>query len=182
MKQTPATISPFHPARTSPMWIASSVEFGPGMKLTADTMSRKCWRSSQRRRVTTSSSMSAICAAGPPNAVNPSFKKSRATSPSRARSPAALSGDSATRATLRPPPSRVKAIVSAVRSPPDYPEFRASILVLLQYLELLRHRLRDGLALFVAGGRAVEEDFAIGGREGPFVGCLSVFQTRPKQR
>ena len=35
MKQLPARSRPGQPWRAMPMWIASSVEFGPGMKLVA---------------------------------------------------------------------------------------------------------------------------------------------------
>src|SRR5687768_9189784 len=69
----------------NPKWMASSVEFGPGMKLSAETRSRKCCRSSQLRRRTTSSSISATWAAGPPKAVNPSRVNSKATSRNRPR-------------------------------------------------------------------------------------------------
>src|SRR5919199_1392213 len=45
--------------------MASSVDVGPGMTLAAPTRSRNCWSLSQRRRLTTSSRISAMCAAGP---------------------------------------------------------------------------------------------------------------------
>ena len=72
MKQTPATTNPNGPARRYPRLIANCVEFGPGIRLIADNKSRKCRRSSQRRFSTNCRSISATCAAGPPNAVNPS--------------------------------------------------------------------------------------------------------------
>src|SRR5262245_38625609 len=50
------------------------------MKLMAETMSRKCARSIHLRRATTWSSIIATCAAGPPNAVKPSRRNSRAIS------------------------------------------------------------------------------------------------------
>ncbi len=85
MKQTPASTSPPAPARRRPRWIASSVELGPGIMFDAATRSRNsCWLT-QPRRVTTSSCIIAMCAAGPPNAVNPSRVKNPATSRSRAR-------------------------------------------------------------------------------------------------
>ena len=40
MKQAPATSNPRQPARAYPMWIAISVELGPGMRLVAPTRSR----------------------------------------------------------------------------------------------------------------------------------------------
>jgi hypothetical protein len=54
MKALPATINPFHFARSRPMWMASSVEFGPGMMFVAPTRSRKCSALTHRRRSTTS--------------------------------------------------------------------------------------------------------------------------------
>ena len=80
MKHTPATISPRQPARSFPTWIAISVEFGPGMRFVAPTRSRKRSRLSQPRRRTTSSSIMAMWAAGPPKPRVPSFRKSRASS------------------------------------------------------------------------------------------------------
>src|SRR6266508_154439 len=62
------------------MWIAISVELGPGIKLVAPSKSRNSWSVNHLRRTTTSSCMIAICAAGPPKAVNPSLRKSPATS------------------------------------------------------------------------------------------------------
>jgi len=61
------------------------VEMGPGMRFVAPRRSRKASRLIQRRRPTTSCSIMATCTAGPPNAVNPSFRKSPASSFSRAR-------------------------------------------------------------------------------------------------
>ena len=40
MKHTPPTISPRQPALRKPMWIAISVEFGPGIRFVAPTRSR----------------------------------------------------------------------------------------------------------------------------------------------
>ena len=80
MKQIPATSKPGQPARTRPMWIAISVEFGPGMRLVAPRKSRNCSRVSQPRRATASSSIIAMCAGGPPKAIVPSFRKSRVSS------------------------------------------------------------------------------------------------------
>src|SRR6266498_1011041 len=54
--------------------MATSVEFGPGMRFVAPRRSRNCSRESHRRRCTTSSSMTAMCAAGPPKAVAPRRK------------------------------------------------------------------------------------------------------------
>src|SRR5579859_4632434 len=62
------------------MWMAISVLFGPGMRFVAPTRSRKCWWSIQPRLSTTSFCIMAICAAGPPKAVKPSFVKSCASS------------------------------------------------------------------------------------------------------
>ena len=83
MKHAPATSSPRQPARRSPRWIAISVEFGPGIRLVAPSRSRNRSRVSQPRLRTTSSSIMAMCAAGPPKAIVPSFRKRRATSPTR---------------------------------------------------------------------------------------------------
>src|SRR5713101_468651 len=66
--------------------MAISVELGPGMRLAAPKRSRNCSRVSHCRRRTVSSSIIAMCAAGPPNAVKPSRRNSSATSRSRARS------------------------------------------------------------------------------------------------
>src|SRR5688500_16218027 len=68
------------------MWIAISVEFGPGSRLVAPSRSRNSSRVIQRRLRTTSSSIIAMCAAGPPNAVVPNRRKRRARSRSEARS------------------------------------------------------------------------------------------------
>src|SRR5262249_10360718 len=92
MKHAPATIRPGQPARSWPMWIASSVEVGPGIRLAAPIRSSSRSRVIQPRRRTTSSSIIAMCAAGPPNAVNPSRANSHASSPSAVRWP------------VRPPP------------------------------------------------------------------------------
>src|SRR5579871_820747 len=67
------------------MKMASSVELGPGMRFDTPSRSRNRSELSQPRRRTTSLSMIAMCAAGPPKAVNPSRRKSRATSESVAR-------------------------------------------------------------------------------------------------
>src|SRR5262252_4783165 len=60
--------------------MAISVEFGPGMRFVAPRRSTNCSSLSQRRRRTTSSRIIAMCAAGPPNAIVPSLRKSQATS------------------------------------------------------------------------------------------------------
>ncbi len=75
-----ATSSPGQPARRCPTWIASSVEFGPGMRFVAPSKSRNSACVSQPRSRTISRSMIATCAAGPPSAVQPSLRKSAATS------------------------------------------------------------------------------------------------------
>src|SRR6266446_3780945 len=80
MKHAPATKRPGNPARVCPMWIAISVEFGPGIRLVAPTRSMNFSCDSQPRRRTTSSSIMAMCAAGPPKPIVPSFKKSHASS------------------------------------------------------------------------------------------------------
>ena len=68
------------------MWIASSVEFGPGIRLVALTRSRNAASVSQPRRRTTCSRIIAMCAAGPPNDVAPRRKNKRASSPREVRS------------------------------------------------------------------------------------------------
>src|SRR5262245_12322942 len=80
MKHAPATRRPGNPARACPMWIAISVEFGPGIRWVAPTRSMNWSRDSQRRRRTTSSSIMAMCAAGPPKPMTPSLRKSHASS------------------------------------------------------------------------------------------------------
>src|SRR2546426_3882299 len=80
MKARPAATRPMPPARWRPMWIAISVEFGPGIRLVAPRRSRNSSLESQRRRRTTSSSIIAMCAAGPPNAVLPRRRNREATS------------------------------------------------------------------------------------------------------
>ena len=82
---TPATTSPASPRASRPMWIASSVEFGPGIRFVAPRKSRNSSRVSHPRRRTTSSSIIAMCAAGPPKPIVPSLRKSRARSPSVVR-------------------------------------------------------------------------------------------------
>src|SRR5882724_6292409 len=80
MKQMPPAMSPGHPARRKPRWIAISVVAGPGNKFVAPRRSTNCSSLSQRRRRTTSSRIMAMCAAGPPKAIVPSLRKSQATS------------------------------------------------------------------------------------------------------
>ena len=65
--------------------MAISVELGPGIRLVAPNRSRKRWRVSQPRRATTSSSIMAMWAAGPPKPRIPSFRKTRANSLRRTR-------------------------------------------------------------------------------------------------
>src|SRR5690606_38139013 len=60
--------------------MASSVLFGPEIKFVAPIKSRNCCSDNQFHFTTTSSRIIAVWAAGPPNAVNPSFRKSRAIS------------------------------------------------------------------------------------------------------
>src|ERR1700680_480938 len=62
------------------MWMASSLELGPGTRLLAPSRSRNFSRESHRRRRTSSSSMMPIWAAGPPNAVVPRRRKNEASS------------------------------------------------------------------------------------------------------
>ena len=62
------------------MWIAISVELGPGIRSVALTSSRNSCSPSQLRRFTTSACINAMCAAGPPNAVSPNMRKRAATS------------------------------------------------------------------------------------------------------
>src|SRR6266704_2241047 len=80
MKQMPPAMSPGHPARRKPRWIAISVEVVPGIRFVAPSRSTNCSALSQRRRRTTSSRLMAMCAAGPPKAIVPSLRKSQATS------------------------------------------------------------------------------------------------------
>src|SRR5271166_6064784 len=89
MKQKPATSRPAQRARCQPMKIAASVELGPGMRLVAPRRSTNSAWVSQPRRRTTSSSIKAIWAAGPPKAVIPSLRNNRANSPRCFQSPAA---------------------------------------------------------------------------------------------
>src|SRR5215213_11919849 len=79
MKHAPATRRPCHPARALPRWIASSVELGPGIRFVAPTKSKNSCSSIHLRRATTSVRIIAICAAGPPKAMVPSFRKSCAS-------------------------------------------------------------------------------------------------------
>src|SRR5579885_229606 len=58
--------------------MAISVELGPGMRLDAPSTSRKSARDTHPRRRTNSSSIIAICAAGPPKAIVPSRRKDSA--------------------------------------------------------------------------------------------------------
>src|SRR5471030_1313665 len=74
----PILSNPFHPPRSWPIWMAISVLFGPGIRLVAPIRSRKCCSDSHFFFITTSCRIMAIWAAGPPNAVMPNFKKSRA--------------------------------------------------------------------------------------------------------
>ena len=80
MNAAPAVRRPGSPARARPMWIASSVEFGPGIRFVAPTKSRNWSRVNQRRRRTTSISIRAMWAAGPPKPMAPSLRKTRLSS------------------------------------------------------------------------------------------------------
>ena len=80
MNITPASSSPRQPARSWPRWMASSVEFGPGIRLVAPIRSTNRSSVSQLRRWTSSWRIIAVCAAGPPKATTPSRRKTRATS------------------------------------------------------------------------------------------------------
>src|SRR5216684_2643280 len=62
------------------MWIAISVEFGPGIRFVAPSMSRNSSCEIHPRRRTNSSSIIAIFAAGPPKAVVPSRRNETAIS------------------------------------------------------------------------------------------------------
>src|SRR5579871_594452 len=73
--------------------MASSVELGPGIRLAAPRRSRNSCSDSHWRRRTTSWRMSAMWAAGPPNAMQPSFRKSAATAPSEPRRARAASAE-----------------------------------------------------------------------------------------
>src|SRR5450755_3662223 len=63
--------------------MTTSVEVGPGIRLAAPSRSMKSSRPIQRRRLTTSSSIMAMCAAGPPNAMRLRRVNTRATSARR---------------------------------------------------------------------------------------------------
>ena len=80
IKQTPATIKPFQPARSWPQCMVISVEFGPGMRFVAPMRSRKWSGEIHFRFRTTSSSIIAMWTAGPPNPTQPSLKNTAATS------------------------------------------------------------------------------------------------------
>src|SRR4030067_1198616 len=60
--------------------MASSVEFGPGIRFVAPTRSRNSWSLSHFRRFTVSLCIMAIWAAGPPKAVMPNLRNNAATS------------------------------------------------------------------------------------------------------
>src|SRR5512138_3632195 len=78
-KHNPPTSNPSQPACRRPMWMAISVELGPGMRLVAPTRSRNSCSPSHLRRWTTSWCIKAMCAAGPPKAVKPSLRNRLAT-------------------------------------------------------------------------------------------------------
>src|SRR5688572_4561958 len=80
IKQQPATTRPFQPARSRPICMLISVLLGPGIRLVAPTRSRKCCDDIHCRFLTTSSCISAICAAGPPKPIVPNFRNSFAIS------------------------------------------------------------------------------------------------------
>jgi hypothetical protein len=75
MKLAPAATSPGQPARLYPMWMASSVLFGPGIRLTAPSRSMNSCSLSHLRPSTRSRRIMAMCTAGPPKAVKPSLRK-----------------------------------------------------------------------------------------------------------
>ena len=74
IKQVPAAINPGHPACKKPIWMAISVELGPGIKFVAPIRSRNSWSSSHWRRSTISRCIMAVWAAGPPKEVVPSLR------------------------------------------------------------------------------------------------------------
>ena len=92
MKSSAASPSPAQPARRLPRSRASWVDAGPGTRLQAAKSSPNSSAPSQRRRRTTSRSISATWLAGPPKATQPSRPKTAATSPSRARRVASTAG------------------------------------------------------------------------------------------
>src|SRR6185503_11855987 len=105
MKQAPVTRSPGRPARMRPRCMAISVELGPGIRFVAPRRSRNASRVSHLRRFTTSSSIMAIWARGPPKAVVPSRRKRKASSRSRTvlpgvSSPAIIDIEAAPRSVL----------------------------------------------------------------------------------
>jgi hypothetical protein len=65
------------------MWIAISVELGPGIKFVGPSKSRNSWSLSHLRRCKISSCIMLMCAAGPPKPVIPSFRNTAASSPNR---------------------------------------------------------------------------------------------------
>src|SRR5919106_6299770 len=93
--------------------MAISVELGPGIRLVAPTISRNSWSLSHPRRRTTSSRIIAMCAAGPPKAMQPNLKKRPATS-LRCLGENVLASSVGKR-----PPSEEGSVVIALRSPGD---------------------------------------------------------------
>ena len=78
INEIPAMIRPRQPPLRCPIWIANSVEFGPGMRWAAPSKSMKSSCFNHLRRSTTSSCIIATWAAGPPKPIVPSLKKSLA--------------------------------------------------------------------------------------------------------
>ena len=76
----PPPMRPRQPLLRDEMWIAISVEFGPGIRLVAAHKSTNCCSVSHCFLSTNSRCIIATCAAGPPNATQPSTKKYDTTS------------------------------------------------------------------------------------------------------
>ena len=112
MNASPATTRPARPARRRPTSIASSVEFGPGMRLVTPTRSTSCCVGHPARRSTTSRRIRATCAAGPPKPMMPSVPKTTTSSASRGR--LTHGGSVASRLPMPPRPSRPARVASAV--------------------------------------------------------------------
>ncbi len=78
----PPTSAPAAPRVFQAVKIASCVDAGPGRRLTAARPSSNCPADIHRRRSTTSSRRSAMCAGGPPKPTTPIRPHARAIAPS----------------------------------------------------------------------------------------------------
>src|SRR5262245_41871606 len=156
MKPRPATMPPGVPCMRQPSQIASCIASGPGSSMQTLSACMKERSSTQRRDSTTSRCMIAICPAGPPKEMKPSFSQKRNAS-RREGCKAALPEDEPAEVGDQRDHDRQDERERAARRPDDARAFRLELLgAVLDPLRALRlplHQLElallelEGLAL-----------------------------------